>query len=373
MTPDKTEILQSKILIVDDKPVNVLLLEQMLEAAAFENVYSTTDSRQVVSLHEQHSFDLILLDIRMPHMTGIQVMEALSTTIAHDFVPILVLTAQTDEETRTKALTAGANDFLTKPFKQWEVLLRINNMLRTRLFYKDQRMRGDELEEKVRERTQDLRRTQLKIVQRLGRASEYRDNETGAHIMRMSKSCQLLALAAGLDAKHAERILHASPMHDVGKIGIRDTILLKPGKLDADEFEIMKTHTTIGANIIGNHSSKLLGLAHQIALYNHEKWDGSGYPHGLKGEKIPIEARIAAVCDVFDALTSARPYKEAWPVDKAVTLIKESAGIHFDPGLVGPFLDLFPDVVALRQQFPDDEEIIEPEEDQKDPFIDFHI
>lgn len=356
MSFDETEILHSRILIVDDEPVNVLLLEQMLEDAAFVNIHSTTDPREVTSLHEENSFDLILLDIRMPHMTGIQVMEALSNIIRHDFVPILVLTAQTDEETRVEALTAGANDFLTKPFKQWEVLLRINNMLKTRLFYKAQRIRGDELEDKVRERTREIRETQLKIVQRLGRASEYRDNETGTHVIRMSKSCQLLALAAGLDEKHAEQILYASPMHDVGKIGIRDEILLKPGKLDEDEYEMMKAHTTIGIDIIGNHSSKLLELAQQIALHHHERWDGAGYPRGLKGEEIPIESRIAAICDVFDALTSKRPYKEAWSVDKATAFIKESAGTHFDPTLAGLFIELIPEVVALRVQHPDEEE-----------------
>ena len=352
----ESEILRSKILIVDDEPVNVALLEQMLEDEEFKNIHSTTDPREVVSLHDENGFDLILLDIRMPHMTGIQVMEALAERIKLDFVPILVLTAQTDDATRSDALTVGATDFLAKPFKQWEVLLRIKNMLRTRMFYKGQRMRADELEEKVRERTREVRETQLKIVQRLGRAGEFRDNETGAHVIRMSKSCQLLALAAGLDERHAEQILYASPMHDVGKFGIRDDILLKPGKLDPEEFAIMKTHATIGADIVGDHASDLLEMAREIAVCHHEKWDGSGYPKGLKGEEIPIEARIAAVCDVFDALTSERPYKNEWPVERAVALIEEEAGTHFDPRLSELFLALVPDVVALRDEHPDEEE-----------------
>ena len=355
MSFDEVEILQSKILIVDDEPVNVALLDQMLEDEEFENVLSTTDPREVVPLHEENGFDLILLDIRMPHMTGIQVLEALADTIRDDFVPILVLTAQKDTETRVGALKAGANDFLTKPFQQWEVLLRIRNMLKTRLFYKGQRIRADVLEEKVRERTREVRETQLKIVQRLGRAGEYRDNETGAHVIRMSKSCQLLALAAGLSEQHAEQILYASPMHDVGKIGIRDDILLKPGRLDPEEFEIMKTHASIGEDIIGDHTSDLLELARQVAIGHHEKWDGSGYPGGLKGEEISVESRIAAICDVFDALTSERPYKTAWPVEKAVAMITEESGKHFDPRLAQLFIDLVPEVVALRGEFPDED------------------
>ena len=354
MSFEEPELLGSRILVVDDEPVNVMILEQMLEEEGFENVRTTTDPREVVPLQDEHGFDLILLDIRMPYMSGIEVMEALAGRIANDFVPILVLTAQTDDATRIESLTAGANDFLTKPFRQWEVLLRITNMLKTRRFYKGQKIRADELEEIVRERTREVRETQLKIVQRLGRAGEYRDNETGAHVIRMSKSCRLLALASGLDEIHAEKILYASPMHDVGKIGIRDDILLKPGKFEPDEWETMKTHTTMGADIIGDHTSELLDLARQIAVCHHEKWDGSGYPNGLKGEDIPIEARIAAICDVFDALTSARPYKEAWPVERAVALVREESGKHFDPKLAELFLDLVPDVVAMRDEFPDD-------------------
>jgi len=350
----EAEIRQARILIVDDEPANIALLEQMLEETGLEDIESTVDPRQVVELQLRIGFDLILLDIRMPHMTGIQVMDALAEPLREDYVPILVLTAHTDDQTRINALSAGASDFLTKPFKLWEVQQRILNMLKTRMFYKRQKGRAEELEERVRERTRELRDTQLQIVQRLGRAGEYRDNETGAHVIRMSKSCQLLALSAGLDKIHAERILFASPMHDVGKIGIRDDILLKPGRLDPDEFEIMKTHTTIGADIIGDHPSEILRMARQIALYHHEKWDGSGYPEGLKGEAIPIESRITAVCDVFDALTSARPYKKAWTFEDAADYIRDNAGKHFDPELARRFLDLIPDVVALRGDFPDE-------------------
>jgi len=348
-------LLHSKILIVDDEPVNVLLLEHILAAEGYQNVYSSTDSRQVQSLQQRENFDLILLDMRMPHLSGIDVMTALAEQEQDNFIPILVLTAQTDDETRVNALVAGAMDFLTKPFRHWEVLLRINNMLKTRHFYLAQRVRADELEEKVRARTQEVRANQLKIVQRLGRAGEFRDNETGAHVIRMSRSCQLLALAAGLDSQHAEQILFASPMHDVGKIGIPDHILLKPGKLTVEEFEIMKTHAQIGGEIIGDDSSELLSLARLIAVSHHEKWDGSGYPDGVSGTAIPIESRISAICDVFDALMSERPYKRAWSLERAVALINDEAGSHFDPDLVATFLDILPDICQLREKYPDQE------------------
>jgi len=347
------EILQSEILIVDDNPINVTLLEQMLEDENYEHITSTTDPREVVPLCQNNSFDLILLDIRMPQMTGIEVLQALAEPLKDDFLPVLVLTAQTDDETRSQALSAGASDFLTKPFKQWEVLLRIHNMLATRLYYKCQRIRADTLESEVQERTREIKQAQLDLMQCLGRAGEYRDNEMGAHVLRMSKSCALLAQAAGFNDGQVIEILYASAMHDVGKIGISDGILLKPGRLELNELKMMQCHAAIGAEIIGSHSSKLLVLARQIALYHHEKWDGSGYPKGLRGEAIPVESRIAAICDVFDALTSERPYKKAWPYEEALAWVEGEAGKHFDPGLVKLFMKIAPEVYALKDEFPD--------------------
>jgi putative two-component system response regulator len=342
----------SRILIVDDEPANVAVLEAMLVGEGYTNLISTGDPREVVGLHQTHDFDIILLDIRMPYMSGIEVLEKLTATLEEgDWLPVLVLTAQTDDETRFQALTAGARDFVNKPFKRWEVMLRIRNMLETRHFFKRQRLRARELEEIVHERTREVREAQLQIIERLGQAGEFRDEETGMHVMRMSHSSQMLALAAGLGPARAELLLYATPMHDVGKIGISDLILLKPGRLDPEERKLIETHTTIGGKIIGEHKSELLTLARNVALYHHEKWDGTGYPHGLKGEDIPIEARIAAICDVFDALTSPRPYKEAWPLEKTVAMIQEEAGKHFDPMLVDAFLGILPDIVALRKKF----------------------
>lgn len=348
-------ILRAKILVVDDNPVNVVLLQAILDGAGYAHVWTTTDSRQVEPLYKEHRFDLILLDIRMPYLDGIQVMELLKKNMGEDYLPVLVLTAQTDQETRRRALDVGAKDFLTKPFEQWEVLLRIRNMLETRIYFNNQRLRADELEGLVRERTAMVRETQLEIVRRLGRAGEFRDNETGAHVIRMSRACHLLALAAGLSAERAETLLYASPMHDVGKIGLPDNILLKPARLDPDERKTMERHVEIGAEILKGHDSELMQMARCVALTHHEKWDGSGYPRGLKGEDIPLEGRIAAICDVFDALTSARPYKQGWTTEEALSFIKEQAGKHFDPWLVEIFEGIAPEVAKLREQLPDGE------------------
>lgn len=345
---------QANILIVDDKIDNVMLLEYLLEEEGYENVSSTTDPQEVVRLVQDNDIDLILLDIRMPVMDGHQVMKALGEVLPEEeFLPILVLTAQTDSETKELALSNGAHDFLTKPFDPTEVCLRIHNMLRTRTYYRNQVMRGDVLETEVQKRTREITLTRREIVNSLGRAAEYRDNETGAHVIRMSKSCGILARKAGLGEEFANLIVEASPMHDIGKIGTPDRILLKQGPLEADERAIMNEHVNIGVEILGNHESKLLKMARVIAKTHHEKWDGSGYPNGLAGLDIPIEGRIASICDVFDALTSARPYKDAWPVERALNVIKEDAGTHFDPELVEMFCDILPDVLKLKEEYPD--------------------
>ncbi|WP_420548226.1 HD domain-containing phosphohydrolase [Curvivirga sp.] len=346
---------QSKILIVDDKTENVQLLEHMLDEEYYDNVYSTTDPTQVVSLYREHDFDIILLDIRMPEMSGFDVMDALLSEIKEDdYMPVLVLTAETDEVTRQKALEKGARDFLVKPFKHWEVMQRIRNMLETRYYFKQQRMKVDELEGIVERRTQEIRASQLSVVRILGKASEYRDNETGMHIIRMSKICEMIARELGESEQYCELILNAAPMHDVGKIGIPDSILLKPGRLDAEERVIMDTHAEIGGEILNGYDTPLMNMAHEIAVCHHEKWDGSGYPKKLSGKDIPISARIAAVADVYDALLSVRPYKKPWSLEDAVEMIKSSAGQHFDPDVVAAFIRILPEINEMRGEFPDD-------------------
>lgn len=347
-------ILQSRILIVDDNPANVALLEAILDEEGFDTFVSVTDPRKVEALFDQWNFDLVLLDIRMPHLDGFAVMEQLNARLNDDYLPVIVLTAYTDRETCQRALALGAKDFLGKPFENWDVVLRIRNMLEMRYFYQRQRSRVDSLEDLVKQRTETLRFTQREIVQRLGRAAEYRDNETGNHVRRMSHTCRLLAEAIGCDEHYANTLLHAAPMHDLGKIGIKDSVLLKPGKLTPEEFEHMKQHVMIGADILDEGESEILQLAATVALTHHERWDGGGYPRGLAGEAIPLAGRIAAISDVFDALTSARPYKDAWPVEDAIEYLKQQSGKHFDPTLVEAFIRILPKVCALREHFSKD-------------------
>jgi len=349
------EIKKSNILIVDDNTANIALLEDLLEDEGYDEYSSTTDPRTVLSLCQEEEFDLILLDIRMPYMNGIEVMQALKKNFPTDgyYLPIIVLTAQLDEETRRQSLACGAKDFLTKPFQHWEALMRIQNQLETRYYYKRQMLRADLLEREVVKRTKEIHSVQLEIVCRLGLAGEFRDNETGAHVVRMSRISERIARGAGLDEKTCELILHSSAMHDVGKIGIPDSILLKQGKLDKEEWEIMKSHTEIGAQIIGDYPADIFWMAGVIASSHHEKWDGSGYPQGLKGEEIPISARIAAISDVFDALLSVRPYKEPWPLEKALAVMKEDSGSHFDPVLIEVFFNCLDEILEIRAAMPD--------------------
>lgn len=344
----KQDILNANILLVDDQLVNIKLLEKMLRQAGFTSIFSTTQPREVKTLYFDNEIDLILLDIRMPEMDGFDVMAQLQAEIKNDYLPVLVLTAELTHQTRERALSSGAKDFITKPFDQSEVIQRIHNMLEVRLLHKQVCLQNETLEQQVRQRTRELEQSRLEIIKRLGRAAEYKDNETGNHILRMSHFAHMLARAAGLSQEQADNILLAAPMHDIGKIGIPDNILLKPGKLDPDEWEIMKTHVNIGADLLDGTDIPLLVMARNIALSHHEKWDGSGYPKGLSGENIPIEGRICAICDVFDALTSQRPYKKAWPVEEAVAFVRSQKGKHFDPDLVELFESILNEVLSYR-------------------------
>lgn len=347
------ELLQAKILIVDDDPKNVAVIQQVMEMAGYVNIHFTSDPREVCGLYQKIWPDLLLLDLNMPYMDGFQVMEELKKIEQRDYIPILVLTAQTDRESRLKALKAGAKDFLLKPFDLVEVIHRIQNILEVRLLHNKLRNQNFSLEEKVLERTKELYRTQLSVVQRLGRAAEYRDNETGNHVLRMSKIAAMLAKHMGFDEEQCELILNAAPMHDVGKIGIPDGILLKPGKHDAEEWSVMQTHAEIGYKILADDPSDLMQLAAKIALQHHEKWDGSGYPNGLSGEEISLEARITTISDVFDALTSERPYKKAWSVEDAMQYINAQKGISLDPKVVEKFNEHLPEVLNIKSQFVD--------------------
>lgn len=349
-------IFSASILIVDDQQANVRLLEKTLLQAGYKNVAGVTDPVEGLALTAKTDFDLLLLDLNMPEIDGFRFMATMKDRL-HDvddeFLSIIVITAQTDAESRIRALETGARDFITKPFDRVELLTRIRNILEIRLMHNSIKNQNKQLENRVKDRTLELEQTRLEVIRRLGRAAEYRDNETGLHILRMSNIAAVLARGLGLQESWCELILNASPMHDVGKIGIPDEILLKKGKFTPAEWEIMKTHVDIGGEILSGNQSDLLDLARVIAMSHHEKWDGSGYPHALKGEAIPLAGRIVAVADVFDALTSERPYKKAWTVDDAVAHISSESGKHFEPRVVEIFKSVLPEVILIRDAYPE--------------------
>lgn len=341
----------ARLLIVDDEPVNLKLLERLLHSQGYQNLVLISNPREVVGQYQHARPDLILLDITMPGMDGYEVMAALRALEDPLLPPVVILTAQNDKEFMLKGLAAGARDFIAKPFDRNELLMRVRNLLEAQLAHRLMHDQAAVLQQMVKERTAELERTRLQVIRRLGVAAEYRDEETGSHILRMSYCCVLLAQALGWDEDACDLIMNASPMHDIGKIGIPDAILRKPGRLDPEEWEVMKTHASIGGQLLEGDDSPLMRMARDIARSHHEKWDGSGYPDGLAGEQIPLAARIASLADVFDALTSPRPYKQAWPVDRATALIREQAGVQFDPVLVDVFMQKLPEVLQLRERF----------------------
>lgn len=321
------------LLLVDDEPSNLQVLRLALQAD-YRLVFAT-DGRRALQLAREHRPDLILLDIMMPELDGYAVCRILQEDPATDRIPVIFCTARADSQGEALGLEAGAVDYITKPLYPPVVRARVRTHLSL-------------------VRAEELQHTRLQIVQRLSRAAEYRDNETGMHVIRMSHYARELALAAGSTQEWADDLLNAAPMHDVGKIGIPDALLRKAGPLDSREWDVMRRHPLIGAEIIGNDSSDILTMARAIALSHHEKWDGTGYPHGLRGEAIPLEARIVAIADVFDALTSRRPYKEAWTTERALDYIRNESGRHFDPTLVALFLSISPRLAEVRERWPVD-------------------
>ncbi|MES9900256.1 MAG: two-component system response regulator [Sedimenticola sp.] len=336
------------VLVVDDTPENIDVLRGVLKDD-YKIKAAVNGERALKIAHGENKPDIILLDIMMPVMNGYEVCERLKSDITTQQIPVIFITAKNDTESEQRGLQLGAVDFLSKPISPPIVKARVH----THLALYDQ---SRALEDRVRERTSELDASRLQIIRRLCRAAEYKDNETGLHVIRMSHYARLIAEGLDLPAETVNTIYSAAPMHDVGKIGIPDKILLKPGKLDPDEWEIMMRHTSYGGEIIGNHDSALLTMSRTIALCHHEKWNGKGYPNGLAGEDIPLEARIVAIADVFDALTSERPYKKAWPVEKAIAVIQEDAGRHFDPNLVPIFLERLPQVLEIKAEYMDNYE-----------------
>jgi putative two-component system response regulator len=346
MTLSAPESLPPKpvVLVVDDAPESIDVLRGVL--GGDYQLKAAINGLTALEVAEHTQPDLILLDVMMPEMDGYEVCRRLKNNASTAKIPVIFVTTLSDAPSEERGLALGAVDYVAKPYVPSLVRSRVGTHVALHRHQRD-------LESLVEERTTELSTTRLEVIRRLGRAAEYRDNETGMHVLRMSHISRLIALAAGLGEAAAELILQASPMHDVGKIGVPDRILLKPGKLDLEEWEIMKRHTVIGAEIIGDHPSELMIAARSVALCHHERWDGGGYPGGLQGNAIPEAARIVAVADVFDALLSVRPYKTAWSLEETTQKIQSEQGKHFEPRLVDALFRVLAECLAVRERYKD--------------------
>lgn len=337
---------KQSILVVDDTPENITILSEVL-CDDYRIRVATSGEKALKIIYSDEPPDLILLDIMMPGLSGLEICRRLKANPDRRRIPVIFVTAMSSIEDEERGLAIGAVDYITKPISPPIVKARV----RTHLALYDQ---SRELERMVRQRTSELLTTRQQIIRRLGRAAEFKDNETGNHVLRMSHYARLIAEAHGLGDEAASIIFNTAPMHDIGKIGIPDAILLKPGKLDAGEWKVMHQHPIMGAEIIGKHENELLETARIIALCHHEKWNGSGYPRGLKGEDIPLEGRIVAIADVFDALVSLRPYKPAFPLDEALRLMESQTGSHFDPELMQAFRKALPEILRIKEIYADE-------------------
>lgn len=371
---DSASIKQCKLMVVDDEPTNVKIVRRLLELEGFSQFVTTTDGRKAMALIRDERPDCVLLDLMMPFVTGLDVLDELRHDPKTAHIPAIILTAVTDHKVRCEALKRGATDFLNKPVDPAELAPRVVNVL-TAKAYQDQLLRyNHDLEAAVRERTRQLEQAYREIGLVLARAAEYRDNDTGLHVVRVGRYARLIGEELGIVDDEADLLERAAQLHDVGKIGIPDAILLKPGRLTDEEFELMKRHCTFGDRILqpytgdeqpaaaggagrleglGVGATPLLVLAHRIAMSHHEHWDGTGYPTGLQGEEIPLEGRITAVADVFDALSSKRCYKESFPVDECFDTMAEKRGNHFDPQVLDAFLRRRDDVVDVLMRYAD--------------------
>jgi putative two-component system response regulator len=325
------------VLVVDDEPANVALVQSVLERNGFTRIRSTTDPRNFRAMFDDSRPDIVLLDLHMPHIGGLEIVHEICSLLEPDeYLPILVLSADVTAKARRDALGAGATDFLTKPFDTTEVGLRVLNQLETRRIHLRLDGQRRELDELILQRTSELEMSHLDSLRRLH--NEFRD-ETSDHTERVGMTAAMLGRSAGMTDDLVDLMARAAPLHDLGKVGVPDAVLLKPGKLSPEEFDLVRTHTTIGAQIIGETTSEVLSLARVIAETHHERWNGEGYPAGLKGEDIPLPGRVVAVCDVFDALTHERPHKPAWTIEEAVQELVAERARFFDPDLVDLFVD----------------------------------
>jgi putative two-component system response regulator len=355
-----------RILVVDDEELNRRLLGTFLKRLGYETD-EAGDGAEALEKVKAAPPDLILLDIQMPRLNGIEAARRLKADPASRLIPIVIVSSMSDLEPRVQALEAGVDDFLAKPVERTELRARVQSLLKVKAYNDHLLNYQKELEAAVAKRTEELRRAfdelkaasdklrraSLDTIFRLSQAAEYKDEDTGNHIRRIGYYTAAIARQLGLPAEDVESILYAAPMHDIGKIGIPDRILLKPGKLDPEEWEIMKRHSEIGSELLKGSDSALIQMAETIALTHHEKWGGGGYPRNLQGDDIPLAGRITAIADVFDALTSKRPYKEPMPVDAALGIIRQSRGSHFDPAVVDAFFASQPEIVKIREGWAD--------------------
>jgi len=345
------------ILIVDDQPQNIELLEAHLAPHGYE-IVKAANGEEALGKLSRHEVDLILLDVMMPGMDGFEVISRVRKNSANRLLPIILVTALRETEDRVKGIEAGCDDFISKPVDKMELLARVRSLLKVKAYNDLMSNYRTELESEVARRTGELERAfqrikaaSLDTIYRLSMAAEYKDEDTGAHIKRMSRYSAAVARRMGLDESTVEIILYAAPMHDVGKIGILDRILTKPAKLDPLEWKIMKLHTVIGARILKGSDAEFIMMGESIAECHHEKWDGSGYPKGLKNTEIPVAGRITAIADVFDALTSRRPYKEPFSVEKSLAIISDGRGSHFDPDVVDAFFAIQDEILTIKTQY----------------------
>lgn len=350
---------QKKILIVDDQDKNRELLQIILESIGYHTC-TASNGLKAISIAKKEKPDLILMDVVMPEMNGFEATKILKDDIETKLIPIVIITSLNNIDDKIKALDLGADDFLTKPVERVELTARVKSLLKVKAYNDYLEKHRQILKEEVAKKTKELqlsnlrlRKSNLETIYRLTRAAEYKDHDTATHIQRMSHYSEAIARKMKFKSEIIDNIVSAAPMHDIGKIGTPDNILLKPGKLEPEEWAIMKKHAQIGADILEGSDSKLLKMGHIIAKTHHEKWDGSGYPNCLKGEEIPIIGRIVALADVFDALTSKRPYKDAYSIDKSLSIIKESRGSHFDPEVVDVFLSITDEILKIKEYFQD--------------------
>lgn len=369
------ELFASKIMIVDDEPINVKLARKYLVMEGYANFVTTTDSRQAIDLISKESPDALLLDIMMPHISGIDILTVLRADPRWLHLPIVILTAAHDQATKRQAIDLGVTDFLGKPVDPTDLVPRIRNALIVKRHFDHLQKHSEKLEAEVLRRTAELARSRQEVIHCLARAGEFRDDHTGRHVLRVGKYARLIAQELGWQGEELEMLEQAAQLHDIGKIGIPDAILLKPGKLGPEEFEIMQRHsvygtkiaqglprhevnelchhTEFGSRLLETTESPILALAATIALSHHEKWDGTGYPLGLVGSDIPFAGRITAVADVFDALSTKRPYKPSYPLERCFEILREGRGRHFDPAVLDAFFRCEDEIVRIKVQHAD--------------------